>query len=54
MMRRVRVELGERSYDVVVGRGASRELASLIPPDALRVALVTQDGIPVDVSTHVP
>ena len=54
MMRRVRVELGERSYDVVVGRGASRELASLIPPDARRVALVTQDGIPVDVSRHVP
>ena len=46
MMRRVRVELGERSYDVVVGRGASRELASLIPPDALRVALSRKTASP--------
>ncbi len=48
-MRRVTVPLGERSYDVVVGRGAIGELESVLPPVARRVAVVTQDGLPVDV-----
>ena len=28
----VRVALAERSYDVLVGPGASRELAAVLPP----------------------
>jgi 5-deoxy-5-amino-3-dehydroquinate synthase len=45
-MHRVTVPLGDRRYDVVVGRGAIGELASLLPAGAQRVAVVTQDGIP--------
>ena len=51
-MHRTRVQLGERSYDVVVGRGSLRELAGLVPADAKRVAIVTQNGVPVDVVPH--
>ncbi len=40
------MELGERSYDVIVGRGAVAELPSLVPDSAERVAVVTQAGIP--------
>ncbi|MFZ9910918.1 MAG: 3-dehydroquinate synthase family protein [Ilumatobacteraceae bacterium] len=53
-MHRTRVQLGERSYDVVVGRGSLRELAGLVPADAKRVAIVTQNGVPVDVAPHLP
>lgn len=45
-MTRVQVELGDRSYDVVVGRGVLGEVAGMIPRGASRVALVTQQGIP--------
>ena len=45
----VPVGLGERSYDVIVGDGARHELAGVIPAGARRVAIVTQDGIGVDV-----
>jgi 3-dehydroquinate synthase len=38
------VELGERSYDVVVGAGAIRELATVLAGRA-RVAVVSQDAI---------
>ena len=41
----VRVELGERSYPVIVGAGARHELARHLPEHAGRVALVTQPGI---------
>jgi 5-deoxy-5-amino-3-dehydroquinate synthase len=49
-MIRVRVPVGDRSYDVAVGRGAVAELAALVPARAKRVAVVTQDAIafPVD------
>lgn len=50
----VRVPLGERSYDVLVGHGARRELASLIPSTARRAAVVTQAGIALDVDPGVP
>ena len=53
-LHRVRVDLGARSYDVVVGRGATRELASVIPADAKRVALVTQSSLPIDVRAQLP
>jgi 5-deoxy-5-amino-3-dehydroquinate synthase len=53
-MRTVRVELGERSYDVIVGHGAVGALAGLVPAGARRAAVVTQDGIDVDVDPGVP
>ena len=45
-MRRVRVPVGARPYDVVVGRGAVGELSGLVPARAQRVAVVTQASIP--------
>jgi 5-deoxy-5-amino-3-dehydroquinate synthase len=45
----VPIELGARSYDVMVGPGARHELAAVLPSDAERVAVVTQDGIDVEV-----
>ncbi len=46
----VDVDLGdERSYPVLVGEGARHELAGLLPSRARRVAIVTQDRIPVDI-----
>ena len=45
MTRTVRVALGERSYDVVVGHGASGALDDLVPAGAKRAAVVTQAGI---------
>ncbi len=50
----VRVALGERSYDVLVGHGARRELAGLLPSTAKRAAIVTQKGIPLDIDTGLP
>ena len=41
----VPVSLGERSYDVLVGRGVRHELAAVLPPTARRAVIVTQDGI---------
>ena len=54
MTRRVHVGLGDRSYDVVVGAGAVNQLASLVPSSVRRIALITQTGVPVDVSGHLP
>ena len=54
MTHRVGVALGERSYDVHVGRGAIRQLSSLVPADVRRVAVVTQASVPVDVRRHLP
>jgi 5-deoxy-5-amino-3-dehydroquinate synthase len=45
-MLRVTVPLVDRSYDVVVGAGAIADLDSLLPDDAARVAVVTQDAVP--------
>lgn len=42
----VRIDLGDRSYDVVVGHGVLRYVQSMLPAGARRVAVVTQDGIP--------
>jgi 5-deoxy-5-amino-3-dehydroquinate synthase len=50
----VHVPLGERSYDVLVGHGARSELAGLLPVTAKRAAVVTQDGIPIDVDAGMP
>ena len=45
----VPVDLGDRSYDVLVGEGARHRLAEVIPPAAQRAAIVTQADIPVTV-----
>ena len=45
-MLRVTVPL-DPTYDVVVGRGAVEQLASLLPATARRAAIVTQAGIPI-------
>ncbi len=56
------VDLGDRSYSVVVGHGVLSHTKSMIPASARRVAIVTQEGIPtkyiptlgdIDVTTHV-
>jgi 5-deoxy-5-amino-3-dehydroquinate synthase len=44
----VPVVLADRSYDVLVGRGARHEVASLIPTRARRAAIVSQDSIALD------
>jgi 5-deoxy-5-amino-3-dehydroquinate synthase len=53
-LRTVNVPLGERSYDVLVGRGARHELASLVPRSARRAAVITQPGIPFEIDPGVP
>src|ERR1700722_5340755 len=42
VMREILVALGDRSYPVVIGRGARHELARLIPSTAKRAFVVTQ------------
>jgi 5-deoxy-5-amino-3-dehydroquinate synthase len=49
----VPVDLGDRSYEVLVGAGAVEALAGLVPPGTGRVAVVTQTGIPVEVDPGV-
>lgn len=50
----VPVSLGDRSYDVLVGHGARHEVAGLLPSTARRTAIVTQEGIPLDIDTGLP
>ncbi len=45
-LRTVRVPLGERSYEVVVGPGARAALPEILPATARRAVVVTQHGIP--------
>ncbi len=45
----VMVDLGNRSYPVIVGHGARHRLLDVLPVDARRAAVVTQPGIPVAV-----
>jgi 5-deoxy-5-amino-3-dehydroquinate synthase len=42
----VRVELGERSYNVVIGSGVRSQIASMVPSTAKRAVIVTQATIP--------
>ena len=51
---RVRVELAERGYDVLVGPGVREEVSSCLPPGARRATVVTQAGIGVEVDPGVP
>jgi 5-deoxy-5-amino-3-dehydroquinate synthase len=48
------VALGERAYEVVVGRGVLDVLPQLLPSGVQRVAIVTQEGIDVEVDAGVP
>lgn len=43
----VQVNLGDRSYTVVVGHGVLDRAQEMLPKGTRRVAIVTQDGIPV-------
>ena len=49
----VPVDLGDRSYDVLVGHGARHRLAELLPAGVRRAAIVTQLGTGVDVDPGV-
>ena len=49
----VEVDLGDRSYPVLVGAGVRHELPALLPDDVRRVAVITQEGIGVDVDPGV-
>lgn len=45
MIREVEVDLGERSYEVLVGAGARHRLGEVIPTGAARAAIVTQENV---------
>ena len=45
----VPVDLGDRSYDVLVGAGARHRLLEVLPTGAQRAAIVTQPDLPVTV-----
>ena len=49
----VPVALGDRAYDVLVGRGARHRLLEMLPVGAARAAVVTQEGIEVQVDAGV-
>jgi 5-deoxy-5-amino-3-dehydroquinate synthase len=50
----VPVALGARAYDVLVGRGIVGMVAEVLPAGVQRVAVVTQEGIDVEVDAGVP
>jgi 5-deoxy-5-amino-3-dehydroquinate synthase len=49
----VPVPLGDRSYEVLVGRGARHRLLEVLPPGATRAAIVTQSAVGVRVDPGV-
>ncbi len=49
----VPVDLGDRSYEVLVGPGARTALAAVLPNDVGRVAVITQSNIGVEVEPGV-
>jgi len=53
-LRRVTVPLEERSYDVLVGHGSAQYLGTMIPESAHRAAIVTQPGVPLEVTANIP
>ncbi|MDJ0769899.1 MAG: 3-dehydroquinate synthase family protein [Ilumatobacter sp.] len=53
-IRRVRVPLADRSYEVLVGRGAAAELGTLLPGSARRAAVVTQETVPLHIAASIP
>ena len=53
-IRHVHVPLADRTYEVIVGHGAAEFLGTLLPQTAKRAAVVTQDGVPLDVHANIP
>ncbi len=51
---RIRVELAERGYDVVVGPGVLAGVPGCLPPGARQATVVTQAGIGVELDPGVP
>ncbi len=51
---KVIVALGDRSYPVIVGSGASTELESLLPKTAKRAVIITQQNIQFEVKLSLP
>ena len=52
-MRELTVELGKRSYPVVVGAGVRHRLLELMPSGPKRAAIVTQENIPWEIDSGV-
>ena len=50
----VTVDLGERSYPVIVGAGARHELSNHLPEKTRRVTFVTQAHVPFDLTVSLP
>ena len=50
----VTVQLGDRSYPVIVGAGVRVELNAVLPTTARRAVIVTQQSIPIRVETDIP
>jgi len=48
------VQLGNRSYPVIVGAGVRVELNAVLPTTARRAVIVTQQSIPIQVETDIP
>ena len=46
VMHELRVDLGDRSYPVLVGPGARHRLTEVLPAGAHRAAIVTQEAMP--------
>ena len=46
--------LGARAYEVVIGAGASRSLAAVLPPGVQRAVVVCPEGLAVEVDPGVP
>ena len=52
-MRSIPVALGERAYEVVIGPGARRSLAAVLPAGVRKVAVVRPEGLEADVDPGV-
>jgi 5-deoxy-5-amino-3-dehydroquinate synthase len=52
-VRELTVNLGERSYPVLVGPGARHELSAVVPGRSTRAAIVTQAGVGIEVDAGV-
>jgi 5-deoxy-5-amino-3-dehydroquinate synthase len=50
----VTVQLGDRSYPVIVGAGVRVELNAVLPATARRAVIVTQQSIPIQIETDIP
>ena len=52
-MRELTVDLGDRSYPVLVGSGARHRLLEVLPTGARKAAIVRQDNVPVTVDSGI-